>query len=255
MTDLAGLPWYERNPRSFWRFFLAVAFRLSPWRRVLFAASALALALGWLGFLLHLLGAGPFSLAAALRGADVPAPRRDRPLLPARARAARQALAEGRPRGGPADPVRPPALRALPEGRDLDLHRDAPGQHRGRRLLRRHRAGRGAPRDRGGRRGGQGHAGGPPHGPPPGQPPHARLRGPARRGSRGQAQRPPLREHPLEPADHPLLRRAGRGHGPARLRERRPQPAVPASRRASRRRGSPPTRWRSGSRRRPPSRR
>ena len=32
------------------RFFLAVAYRLSPWRRVLFAASMLALALGWLGF-------------------------------------------------------------------------------------------------------------------------------------------------------------------------------------------------------------
>jgi serine phosphatase RsbU (regulator of sigma subunit) len=63
VTDLAGLPWYERHPRSGWRFFLAVAFRLSPWRRVLFAASALALALAWAGFLVHLLGVGPFSTA------------------------------------------------------------------------------------------------------------------------------------------------------------------------------------------------
>jgi len=63
LSDLAGLPWYERHPRSVWRFFLAVAFRLSPWRRVLFAASALALLLGWVGFLVHLLSLGPFSSA------------------------------------------------------------------------------------------------------------------------------------------------------------------------------------------------
>jgi hypothetical protein len=62
VADLAGLPWYERHPRSLWRFFLAVAFRLTPWRRVLFAAAAIALALGWLGFLAHLLAVGPFSL-------------------------------------------------------------------------------------------------------------------------------------------------------------------------------------------------
>jgi sigma-B regulation protein RsbU (phosphoserine phosphatase) len=62
VTDLAGLPWYERHPRSLWRFFLAVAFRLSPWRRVLFACSAFALGLGWLGFLAHLLSVGLFSL-------------------------------------------------------------------------------------------------------------------------------------------------------------------------------------------------
>ena len=62
VTDLAGLPWYERRPRSLWRFFLAVSFRLSPWRRVLFAGSAIALAIGWLGFLVYLLSVGPFSL-------------------------------------------------------------------------------------------------------------------------------------------------------------------------------------------------
>jgi serine phosphatase RsbU (regulator of sigma subunit) len=63
VSDLAGLPWYRRQPRALWRFFLAVAFRLSPWRRVLFAASGFALALGWLGFLVHVLGLGPFSTA------------------------------------------------------------------------------------------------------------------------------------------------------------------------------------------------
>jgi hypothetical protein len=63
VTDLAGLPWYERHPRSSWRFFLAVAHRLSPWRRVLFAGAAIALVFGWLGFLVHLLTVGPFSLA------------------------------------------------------------------------------------------------------------------------------------------------------------------------------------------------
>ena len=62
LTDLAGLPWYERQPRSLWRFFLAVAFRLSPWRRVLFAASAIVLGVGWLGFVVHLLAVGPYSL-------------------------------------------------------------------------------------------------------------------------------------------------------------------------------------------------
>ncbi|HEX9185568.1 MAG TPA: PP2C family protein-serine/threonine phosphatase [Vicinamibacteria bacterium] len=62
VTDLAGLPWYERHPRSFWRFFLAVAHRLSPWRRVLFAGAAIALVFGWLGFLVHLVTVGPFSL-------------------------------------------------------------------------------------------------------------------------------------------------------------------------------------------------
>ena len=62
VTDLAGRPWYERHPRSAWRFFLAVAFRLSPWRRVLFAASALVLPLAWLWLLGHLLSVGPFTL-------------------------------------------------------------------------------------------------------------------------------------------------------------------------------------------------
>jgi sigma-B regulation protein RsbU (phosphoserine phosphatase) len=62
LEDLAGLPAYKRSARALWRFFLAVSYRLSPWRRVLFAASVLLLVGGWLGFLLRLLSVGPFSL-------------------------------------------------------------------------------------------------------------------------------------------------------------------------------------------------
>lgn len=45
---LAGEPWYRRWPLLAWRFFLTMAYRLSPARRVLFAASVPLLALGWL---------------------------------------------------------------------------------------------------------------------------------------------------------------------------------------------------------------
>ena len=256
MADLAGLPWYRAPP--------ALPLALLPGggvppqplaaralRRLRRSPSASAGS----GSSRHLLSVGPFSLEPLVNARTLAAPRRHPLLLPAHPGAARQALAEGRPRGGAADPVRPAAVRALREGRHLDRERHAPGEHRGRRLLRRHRARRGAPRDRGRRRGGQGHAGGAPHGAPPGQPPHPALGGPARRGARGQAQRPPVREHPLEPAHHALLRGARHGDRPARLRERRPQPALPPPGRAARRRGSAPPRWRSGSRRRRTSRR
>ncbi len=62
LTDLSGLPAHKRHSRALWRFFLAVSYRLSPWRRVLFAASVIFLVVGWLGFLLSLLEVGPFSL-------------------------------------------------------------------------------------------------------------------------------------------------------------------------------------------------
>jgi sigma-B regulation protein RsbU (phosphoserine phosphatase) len=68
LSDLAGLPRHKRYPRSVWRFFLAVAFRLSPWRRVLFAGSALALAVAWAAFLVHLLSLGPFSTTPMFEG-------------------------------------------------------------------------------------------------------------------------------------------------------------------------------------------
>ena len=61
-SDLSALPWWRRWPRALLRLFLAVAYRLSPWRRVLFAASMIALAFGWLGFALHVASQGPFSL-------------------------------------------------------------------------------------------------------------------------------------------------------------------------------------------------
>ncbi len=60
--DLAHLPWYERQPKAMWRFFLAVAFRLSPGRRVLFAAAVIVLAVSWLGFLVFVASQGPFSI-------------------------------------------------------------------------------------------------------------------------------------------------------------------------------------------------
>ena len=62
LGDLERLPVWQRHPQSLWRFFLAVAYRLSPWRRVLFAAAVPVLAVGWLGFAFHLLAVGPFSL-------------------------------------------------------------------------------------------------------------------------------------------------------------------------------------------------
>ena len=62
LTDLSARPWYERLPKTLWRFFLAVAYRLSPWRRVLFAGAVIVLALGWAFFTFELVTVGPFSL-------------------------------------------------------------------------------------------------------------------------------------------------------------------------------------------------
>jgi phosphoserine phosphatase RsbU/P len=66
IDDLQRLPWYERHPKAFWRFFLAVAFRLSPWRRVLFAVAAIVLLAGCLGFFVFVASVGPFSLVPFL---------------------------------------------------------------------------------------------------------------------------------------------------------------------------------------------
>jgi sigma-B regulation protein RsbU (phosphoserine phosphatase) len=49
--DFAGLethPWYKRYPLMAWRIFLAMAYRLSPARRILFAVGVPLLAIGWL---------------------------------------------------------------------------------------------------------------------------------------------------------------------------------------------------------------
>jgi len=68
VDDLAGRPWHVRQTRTAWRLFLAVAYRLSPWRRVLFAGAVIALAFGWLAFGLHILDVGPFTLAPVMTG-------------------------------------------------------------------------------------------------------------------------------------------------------------------------------------------
>lgn len=56
-TDLEALrplPWYERYPKAAWKLFLAMAYRLSPARRLLFAVGVPLLALGWIRHLLRL---------------------------------------------------------------------------------------------------------------------------------------------------------------------------------------------------------
>src|SRR6266568_1571663 len=52
--DFSGLeqkPWYQRYPAAAWKIFLALAYRLSPARRVIFAASVILLFVAWLKFL------------------------------------------------------------------------------------------------------------------------------------------------------------------------------------------------------------
>jgi hypothetical protein len=48
LDDLAGRPFYERWPQAVWRTFLAMAYRLNPWRRVVFAVAVPLLAFFWL---------------------------------------------------------------------------------------------------------------------------------------------------------------------------------------------------------------
>jgi hypothetical protein len=62
LQDVRQRPWYERWPIALWRIFEAVAFRLSPWRRVLFALATPILLLGWLRFGLILIASGPLSV-------------------------------------------------------------------------------------------------------------------------------------------------------------------------------------------------
>jgi len=49
--SLNALPWFKRYPIAFWRIFLALAYRLSPPRRIAFAVSILAFLLGLVEYL------------------------------------------------------------------------------------------------------------------------------------------------------------------------------------------------------------
>jgi len=53
-SDLAGLPGWKRHPMFAWRLFLAMAFRLSPPRRLLFVIGLPLVALGWLRYLMRI---------------------------------------------------------------------------------------------------------------------------------------------------------------------------------------------------------
>jgi sigma-B regulation protein RsbU (phosphoserine phosphatase) len=48
----SSLPWYKRHPRLAWRVFLAMAFRLGPARRLVFALAVPVLVLGWVRYFL-----------------------------------------------------------------------------------------------------------------------------------------------------------------------------------------------------------
>lgn len=50
LDSLGRRPWYERYPLAVWSVFLALAFRLSPARRFLFAVSVPFVAVGWVRF-------------------------------------------------------------------------------------------------------------------------------------------------------------------------------------------------------------
>jgi phosphoserine phosphatase RsbU/P len=50
LDSLVRRPWYQRYPLAAWRVFLALAFRLSPARRFLFAVAVPFVAVGWVRF-------------------------------------------------------------------------------------------------------------------------------------------------------------------------------------------------------------
>jgi serine phosphatase RsbU (regulator of sigma subunit) len=63
LSDVQARPWHKRLPIALWRTFQAVAYRLSPWRRILFAVATPILLLGWLRFSMILVLAGPLSVS------------------------------------------------------------------------------------------------------------------------------------------------------------------------------------------------
>jgi len=58
LGDLTERPWHQRYPLTGWRVFLAVAHRLAPWRRVLFALAVPVVLCGWIGYFVSMLGQG-----------------------------------------------------------------------------------------------------------------------------------------------------------------------------------------------------
>jgi hypothetical protein len=63
LDDLAALPWFKRYPAILWRVFEAMAYRLNPARRILFAVAVPLLLVSWVIYLAHLLArAASFTL-------------------------------------------------------------------------------------------------------------------------------------------------------------------------------------------------
>jgi serine phosphatase RsbU (regulator of sigma subunit) len=53
LGEFASRPWYQRYPLAVWRVFLAMAYRLSPPRRILFAVGVPMLGVSWIIYLLY----------------------------------------------------------------------------------------------------------------------------------------------------------------------------------------------------------
>jgi sigma-B regulation protein RsbU (phosphoserine phosphatase) len=62
----SGLPWYRRHPRTAWRAFLALAFRLGPARRLLFAVAVPVLVLAWFRYTLAVVTNGALPVLYAM---------------------------------------------------------------------------------------------------------------------------------------------------------------------------------------------
>jgi phosphoserine phosphatase RsbU/P len=61
VQDLASLPWFKRYPAIVWRVFEAMAYRLNPARRILFAIAVPLLMLAWWIYLIHVAAAGAWT--------------------------------------------------------------------------------------------------------------------------------------------------------------------------------------------------
>jgi phosphoserine phosphatase RsbU/P len=73
-SALEQKPWFKRYPAAVWKVFLALAYRLSPARRVIFAASVLLLFGAWIKFLLlhaEMSGWGLLSIQGSLVAATL----------------------------------------------------------------------------------------------------------------------------------------------------------------------------------------